>query len=205
MSKRGLLLVVSAPSGTGKDTVARRLLEKEPNLVKSISATTRSPREGEADGKDYFFLTTEAFEELARRDGLMERAVYNGNQYGTPRDYADRMRSEGRDVVLVIDVAWGLNLKRMGEDAVYICILPPSLDELRRRLICRGTEDDKVIQQRLDWTGEELNKLVHYDYLVVNDDIDRAAEAIRTILGASRMAMKRNMDIMEDIRGGIAK
>lgn len=199
MTNKGLLLILSGPSGAGKGTVVRRLLEKDPGLRLSVSATTRAPRPGETDGKEYHFLTRERFQELARAGEMLESAQYCGNCYGTPLGPILDWTSRGYDVILEIEVQGGAQVKEKHPDAVGIFVLPPSLAELERRLRMRGTEPDETVRNRLITARGEIGKARCYDYLVVNDDVDSAAERILGIMAAEKSSSRRNAELIERI------
>ncbi|MBQ1767797.1 MAG: guanylate kinase, partial [Oscillospiraceae bacterium] len=169
--KRGKLYIVSGPSGCGKSTVLREVFAHRRNIFFSVSATTRGPREGEKDGKDYFFITREEFERLIAEGELLEHAKYVSNYYGTPRKPVEAMLSEGSDVVLDIEVQGAAQVKEKMPEAVSFFIMPPSLEELERRLRGRGTETDEKIRSRLDQAEREMAESGRYDYIVVNDDV----------------------------------
>ena len=188
MADRGLLVVLSGPSGTGKGTVIRKLLEDNPQVRLSISATTRNPREGEQHGEHYFFLTREEFESLIAKDAVLEYAEYCGRYYGTPKDPVEEWRNEGNDVLLEIEVQGGEQLKKKCPDGVTIFLLPPSVEELENRLRGRGTENEETIQKRLTTAKEELKQADCYDYNVVNTDVAEAAAEIMEILRKERAA-----------------
>ena len=180
-SKGNVLAVISGPSGVGKGTVIKRMFEMCPALCESVSCTTRPPREGEQDGREYFFITHARFEEMIQRGELLEYSSHFGNYYGTPRAFVEQ-KLKTCDVILEIDVDGALQVKAAHPSAVLIMILPPSMEELERRLKLRGTESDEKIAQRLARAGYELSKKDKYDYCVVNDDVDRAAERILNII-----------------------
>lgn len=188
MADRGLLVVLSGPSGTGKGTVIRKLLEDNPQVRLSISATTRNPREGEQHGEHYFFLTREEFESLIAKDAVLEYAEYCGRYYGTPKDPVEEWRNEGNDVLLEIEVQGGEQVKKKCPDGVTIFLLPPSVEELENRLRGRGTENEETIQKRLTTAKEELKQADCYDYNVVNTDVAEAAAEIMEILRKERAA-----------------
>ena len=172
MNNQGILVVVSGFSGAGKGTLIKALLEKYDNYALSISATTRQPREGEADGREYFFVTREKFEQMIRDKQLIEYAQYVNNYYGTPREYVARKMAEGQDVILEIEIQGALKIKEQFPEALLLFVVPPSAGELRRRLIRRGTESMEVIQARLCRAADEAQGMSSYHYLLVNDDID---------------------------------
>ena len=180
-SKGNVLAVISGPSGVGKGTVIKRMFEMCPALCESVSCTTRPPREGEQDGREYFFITHARFEEMIQRGELLEYSSHFGNYYGTPRAFVEH-KLKTCDVILEIEVDGALQVKAAHPSAVLIMILPPSMEELERRLKLRGTESDEKIAQRLARAGYELSKKDKYDYCVVNDDVDRAAERILNII-----------------------
>ena len=180
-TKGNVLAVISGPSGVGKGTVIKRMFEMCPALCESVSCTTRPPREGEQDGREYFFITHARFEEMIQRGELLEYSSHFGNYYGTPRAFVEH-KLKTCDVILEIEVDGALQVKAAHPSAVLIMILPPSMEELERRLKLRGTESDEKIAQRLARAGYELSKKDKYDYCVVNDDVDRAAERILNII-----------------------
>ena len=180
-TKGNVLAVISGPSGVGKGTVIKRMFEMCPALCESVSCTTRPPREGEQDGREYFFITHARFEEMIQRGELLEYSSHFNNYYGTPRAFVEQKLKTG-DVILEIEVDGALQVKAAHPSAVLIMILPPSMEELERRLKLRGTESDEKIAQRLARAGYELSKKDKYDYCVVNDDVDRAAERILNII-----------------------
>ena len=182
MKNKGLLIVYTGASGVGKGTIMKKLLAKNPNLRLSVSATTRAPREGEVDGREYYFVTHEQFDELIAQDGFLEHAEYVGNKYGTPKAAVFKMLDEGLDVILEIEVKGFLQIKKACPDCVTIFIAPPSFEELQARLRGRGTEDEEVIAARLETAKNELQSQDLFDYVVVNDDADRAADEVLSII-----------------------
>ena len=183
---KGMLYVISAPSGCGKGTILERILS-EGDYYYSVSATTRAPREGETDGVNYLFKSRAEFEELIASDGVLEYAEYCGNYYGTPLKPITDCINGGRDVILEIEVQGALKVKEKCPEAVLIFILPPSLEELRRRLNKRGTEAEEVIAKRVDAAEKEIGQSVHYDFLMVNADLDDAVSDMRAILRAAKL------------------
>jgi guanylate kinase len=185
-TKRGLLIVISGPSSVGKDTMIRGLLELDHNLVYSVSGTTRRPRPGEVPDKNYTFLTREQFEELVKKGAFLEHATYNGNLYGTFRDRVERARSEGRDVVLKIDVQGAEQVRAKVPDGVFIFLAPPSIDELVRRQIKRNTESVEDMESRRLIATREMEYASRYDHVVVNDDVERATREVLVIIRDAR-------------------
>ena len=189
---KGVLTVVSGFSGSGKGTIMKALLKKYDNYALSISATTRSPREGERNGREYFFKTKEEFQRLIEEDQLIEYAQYVENYYGTPREYVERCLDDGKDVILEIEVQGARKVKEKIPEAVLIFVTPPSAEELRARLVGRGTESMEVIESRLSRANEEAVVMPDYDYLLVNDDLEQCVEAMHGIIQAERCKMRRN-------------
>ncbi|MCI6088033.1 MAG: guanylate kinase [Absicoccus porci] len=181
--KRGLLIILSGPSGVGKGTI-RKYFEKDDrlNLAYSTSMTTRSPRQGEKDGVDYFFTTKEKFEEAIKNGELLEYAEFVGNYYGTPLNEVERLRNEGKNVLLEIEVQGATQVQKRCPDALSIFIIPPSMDELERRIRGRRSEPEEIIQQRLAKASHEMKMIPNYKYIVCNDDPKLAAELIKTII-----------------------
>lgn len=186
MADKGLLVVLSGPSGTGKGTVIRQILEDNQQVRLSVSATTRQPREGENHGEHYFFVSREEFETMIQDNAVLEYAEYCGRYYGTPKAPIDNWRANGDDVILEIEVQGGAQVKEKCPDCVTIFILPPSEEELENRLRGRGTEDEETIQKRLAAAKEELKEADRYDYNVVNNDVAETAAEIMEILRRER-------------------
>jgi guanylate kinase len=182
----GRLFVVSGPSGVGKDTVLERFLPTLDRVVLNISATTRAPRPGEAEGRPYFFRSVSEFREMVERDEFLEYARVNGNLYGTPRAWVDQQCRAGTDVILKIDVQGGLAVRTKVRHAVLVFLMPPSVQELERRLRSRSTESEDEITTRLLDARSELQQIPNYDYALVNDNVDRAADLLRAIFLAER-------------------
>ncbi|TCI31797.1 guanylate kinase [Exiguobacterium sp. SL-10] len=190
--ERGLLIVLSGPSGVGKGTVCRVLREEEGNnLQYSVSATTRKPREGEVEGVHYFFKTREQFEDMIEHDQLLEHAEFVGNYYGTPVEWVRETLESGRDVILEIEVQGAFQVKERFPEAVFLFLAPPSLQELRNRLVGRGTESEDVIKQRLLVAREEIELMDAYDYVVTNDEVDKAIDRIKAIVTAEHCKRER--------------
>jgi len=188
---KGLLIVLSGPSGVGKGTVCQLLRQRAENLVYSVSATTRAPRPGEVDGVNYFFKTRQEFENMISRDELLEWAEYVGNYYGTPAHFVYKMLDEGKDVILEIDVQGAMKVKQKYPDAVFIFLAPPSLAELEKRITGRGTDDESTIRRRMSEALNEIRLMEHYDYIVVNDQIDCACRRIMSIIEAEHCKRER--------------
>ncbi len=184
MNKQRCLLVVSGPSGAGKDTVVSRLMQLHPEIELSVSATTRAPRAGEAEGVNYYFLTDEAFEAKIRRGEMLEYAGYCGRYYGTPKSEVDGRLEAGVTVVLVIEVQGAANIKRLYPESTLIFLMPPGIEELRARLLGRGTETAEAVERRLERAKEEMAHAGEYDFTVVNREVDACAEEIWRILRA---------------------
>lgn len=199
MKPQGVLLVLSGPSGAGKGTICEQLLNKRKNLAYSVSATTRAPRKGEVDGRDYFFVTIEKFKEMIANNELLEHAEIYGNYYGTPRSYVMSILDEGRDVVLEIDPQGALQVKESFPDAVFVFVVPPSLDELSKRIYKRGTDSEEVIKRRLSAATSELAYASKYDYIVVNDEVEKATNKVSNILDAERNRAVRTFFIVNEI------
>ena len=184
--KRGLLIVISGPSGVGKDTLIRRLLELDPNLVYSVSGTTRRPRQDEKPDENYTFLTREKFEQLVAEGAFLEHANYNGHLYGTFRDRVERARNSGSDVVLKIDVQGAEQVRRLVGDAVSIFVVAPSEQELEHRQEERGSESPQDLASRREIAKREMTYAARYEHVVTNDDVDRAVREILQIIDAAR-------------------
>lgn len=191
---RGLLIVISGASGTGKGTVCKKILADLPQVAYSISATTRKPRPGEVDGKEYYFLSVDEFKAWIAEEKFLEYAEVYGNYYGTPFNKIEERLNRGEDIILEIDVQGALNVKKKCPEGVYIFLLPPSLKELKRRIEGRGTETPESLARRLKNAIAEIKIGLEYDYVVVNDTIDNAAEQIKAILTAERLKVFRNAD-----------
>lgn len=186
MKKRGLLLVLSGPSGAGKGTVCRALLKNEPSLCLSVSATTRPPRPGEVDNVDYFFLDSEIFNKMIKDGEFLEYAQVYNNYYGTPQPFVEESLKEGHDIILEIDIQGALQVKEKYPEAVLIFIAPPSKFDLKKRLFSRGADAREVIEKRLHCASDEMKLADRYDYIVVNDQVIRAVERIRSIIIAEK-------------------
>lgn len=197
---KGILIVLSGFSGAGKGTLMKELLKTYDNYALSISMTTRNPRPGEEDGREYFFSTREAFEEKIAQNGLIEYAEYCGNYYGTPRDYVERMLKEGKDVILEIEIQGMRKVKKMFPQMLSLFVTPPSAAELERRLRGRGTETEEVIRKRLGRASEESCGVEDYDYIVINDRLEECVKEIHGIVQAAKRASGRNMEFINQIR-----
>ena len=205
MKKQGTLVVVSGFAGTGKGTVMKELLKRYDSYALSISATTRNPRPGEVDGREYFFKTTEEFEQMIKDNEFVEHACYVGNYYGTPKKYVQEQLAEGKDVILEIEIQGALNIKSQFPNALLLFIAPPSADVLKERLVGRGTETQEVIEQRLARAVEESMGIENYDYLVVNDDLDECVENVHQMIQSAGWKMSRRLEDVEELRKQISK
>ncbi|MCR5304568.1 MAG: guanylate kinase [Lachnospiraceae bacterium] len=203
MNSNGIIAVVSGFAGTGKGTVMKKLVEEYDHYALSISMTTRTPRPGEVDGREYFFTDEESFTKAVKEDKLIEHACYCGKYYGTPREYVDKQLQNGKDVLLEIDIQGALQIKQRFPDSYLIFIMPPSSEELVRRLKGRGTETDEQIKNRLKRAGEESEGIEKYDAIVVNEDIAECASDINRLIEASRFRPSHNEDFIRSVREGI--
>lgn len=200
MEQKGILMVLSGFSGAGKGTLIKELLKKYDHYALSVSMTTRSPREGEREGVEYFFTDREHFEETIRRDGLLEYASYCGNYYGTPRAYVESQLAAGRNVILEIEIQGALKVREKFPESLLIFLTPPNAGELKRRLEERGTEDAEAIARRLARAAEESEGVEAYDYIVVNDNLEECVEEVHRLVGASRRAPVRSSRFIREIR-----
>ena len=199
MNKSGLLVVVSGPSGCGKGTVLKQLIENDEHVFYSVSATTRSPRVGEVDGVNYYFISKEQFEEKIASGGMLEYASYVGNYYGTPKQAVEEKCAAGYDVILEIEVQGAMQLREKCPDAVFVFIIPPSMEELEHRLVNRQTETQEVIQNRLNTARTELKFAPKYDYIVVNQTVEQAVSDIRAILQAEKCRSNRMENQLNEV------
>ncbi len=200
MEKKGILVVLSGFSGAGKGTIVNELLRRYDNYALSISATTRKPREGEADGREYFFKTVEEFEQMISGDALIEHACYVGNYYGTPRAYVERQLSLGKDVILEIELQGALKVREKYPEALLLFVSPPSAQVLRERLLKRGTEDRRAVGERLARAVEEAGGAEAYDYFVINDDLGKCVERLHEIIQSEHCRVFRNKELLRIIR-----
>ncbi len=197
---KGILVVFSGFSGAGKGTVIKRLMEKYDNYALSISATTRAPRPGEEDGREYFFRTQDEFEKLIREDALLEYARYVENYYGTPRSYVEEQLQAGRNVILEIEIQGAMKIKEKIPEALLIFVTPPTVQELERRLTDRGTETAQVIAERLARAGEEAKGMDQYDYILVNDTVEECVDHLHQIIVSEHSRGSRNAEFIADIQ-----
>lgn len=202
MKRKGCLIVVSGPSGTGKGTVCSALLEKYKEIAYSISATTRQPRTGEVDGVNYYFLAKNVFEKMIEDGELLEWAEVYGNYYGTPLKKIQERLADGQDILLEIDTQGAMSVKEKFPDEIYIYIMPPSLKELERRLKTRGTDSAESIECRLKSAAGEMEIAERYNYIVVNAQVEQAVEQIAAIVDAEHCRVGRNKEIIDNIKEG---
>ena len=200
--RRGFLLVLSSPSGAGKTTIARRLIAAEPGLTLSVSVTTRRPRQGEIDGRDYIFIDRERFDEMMARDEFLEHAIVFGNSYGTPRGPIEEALAGGRDIVGDVDWQGAQQLvKRIPDDLVSVFVLPPSRDALAVRLRSRAQDSPTVVAARMATSAEEMSHWSEYDFVIINNDIDESVAQARAILIAERLRRTRQTGLADFVRG----
>ncbi|WP_394182134.1 guanylate kinase [Yoonia maritima] len=202
MSRRGLLIILSSPSGAGKSTLAGRLRNWDDSLRFSVSATTREPREGEENGKDYFFVSVPEFQEQVASGDMLEHARVFGNYYGSPKAPVQAAIEAGRDVLFDIDWqgAQQISNSALQEHVLSIFILPPSITELHRRLVSRGQDAPEVIEKRMQKSWDEISHWDGYDYVLVNDDLDATEERLKTIISAERLRRSQQPDLVNHVR-----
>lgn len=203
MERKGLLIVVSGFAGSGKGTLMKRLVEDYEGYALSVSMTTRNPRPGEVHGREYFFVSKEEFEQKIDEGGLIEYASYVENYYGTPRDYVEEQMAAGKDVLLEIEIQGALKVKKRFPDAVLIFVLPPSVEELYRRLKNRGTETEDVIRKRMSRAREEAGVIGKYDYIVINDEIEESVKTLHGLIEAAHQATGRNEEFIRGIQSAL--
>ena len=202
MTKKGLLIVLSGPSGAGKGPICREWLDKHPQAVLSISATTRAPRPGEQDGTNYFFRDLDTFDRMIENGEFLEYARVYDNYYGTPRKYVQQHLLAGKDVILEIDIQGALQVKERFDEGIFIFIVPPTMEELKKRITDRGTEDPETIFKRFNSAFEEVNFISRYNYVVINDTVGHAVEKIEAIIIAEKCRVDRNKDMTQILQGG---
>ena len=200
MEEKGILIVVSGFSGSGKGTIMKELLKKYENYALSISATTRNPRVGEENGREYFFKSVEEFEKMIAKDELIEYAKYVDNYYGTPREYVEEQMKAGKDVILEIEIQGALKVREKCPDALLLFVTPPSAQELKKRLVNRGTETMDVIEFRMNRAKEEALGMDQYDYLIINDDLQECVEEVHRIIQGEHRRSFRNYAFIEQMK-----
>ena len=203
MKHRGILTVLSGFSGSGKGTIMKELLSRRQGYALSVSATTRQPREGEVHGREYFFVSQERFQEMIRQGELLEYAQYVDNYYGTPRSYVLEQLEQGKDVILEIEIQGALKVKKRFPDALLLFVTPPSAQELKRRLVGRGTETLEVINARLHRAAEEASGMEAYDYLLVNDEIDRCVRQMHSLIQLQHLRTGYHLDFLNQMRDAL--
>ena len=194
-SEKGNLIVISGPSGAGKGSIIHELLEKNDNIWLSISMTSREIRKNDIPDKTYYFVTRDEFEDKIKNGEFLEYAIYNGNYYGTPKDKISDKLNEGKDVILEIEIQGALKVKELIPEAIFIFIMPPSMDELRRRLVNRGTDSFEKLLNRFKTAYREINEVTKYNYVVVNDDLDKAVDKVNAIFLSERCRVDRIEDV----------
>ena len=202
MRHKGILIVVSGFSGAGKGTLMKKLVQEYDDYALSISATTRAPRPGEEDGREYFFLTKDVFEEKIAEDGLIEYACYCDNYYGTPRDYVEKQLAAGKDVILEIEIQGALKIRKQFPTALLLFVMPPDAEELKHRLTGRGTETAEVIDKRMARAVEEAEGIEEYDYIVVNDDLETCVKELQERNNVTSILHRFNESRKQRDRGG---
>lgn len=200
MAEKGILTVVSGFSGAGKGTVMKALTESFEGYALSVSATTRDPRPGEQDGREYFFRTEEQFQKMIAEDALIEYACYVNHSYGTPREYVESRLAEGKDVLLEIEIQGALKVKERYPDALLVFIMPPTAAELKARLIGRGTETEEIVKQRLKRAAEEAKSMEAYDYILVNDTVEACKERLHHLIQSQHMKAAANRDRIDRMK-----
>ena len=200
---KGLLIVISGPSGAGKGTICKRFMEKNKEVVLSVSATTRLPRQGEVDGVNYHFMTKEQFKDKIKSDDFLEYAEVYDNFYGTPKSNVNELLESGKDVILEIDIQGALKVKENAEDGIFIFILPPSMEELKQRIIKRGSETEESLMKRFKSAYKEINFVSKYNYAVVNDEVETAVEKLESIITAEKCRVDRIKHSILDSKEGI--
>lgn len=204
MADRGILVVVCGFSGAGKGTLMKRLMEKYDNYALSVSATTRDPRPGEEHGREYFFHTKKEFEELILEDALIEYAQYVDNYYGTPKAYVEKQLNMGKDVILEIEIQGALKVKKKMPNTLLLFVTPPNAEELKHRLVNRGTESMDVIESRLSRASEEAKGMSEYDYILINDVIEECVDNMHSIIQSQHDAVKNRQEFIKEITEEIA-
>lgn len=195
----GLFIVISGPSGAGKSTITKELIQSNNNLKLSISMTTRKPRIGEVDGREYYFVSEEEFKENIRNNNFLEYAiVHHDNYYGTPKASVEKYLTKGRDVILEIDINGALQIKENHKKAIFIFVLPPNMEELKRRLIKRGTESKEKILERFKTAYREINEITNYNYVIINDDLEIAVNKVKAIIEAEYCRVERIEEVIHE-------
>lgn len=200
---KGLLIVISGPSGAGKGTICKSFMERNKEVVLSVSATTRSPRKGEVDGVNYHFMTKEQFKEKIEADDFLEYAEVYDNFYGTPKSNVEELLESGKDVILEIDIQGALKVKENAEEGIFIFILPPSMEELKQRIIKRGSETEESLMKRFKSAYKEINFVSKYNYAVVNDEVETAVEKLESIITAEKCRVDRIKETILDSKEGL--
>lgn len=199
MSREGLLIVVCGPSGVGKGTLLSKILNEDKKIMFSVSATTREPRQGENEGIDYFFKTKVQFEDMIKNDDLLEWVKYCDNYYGTPKAFIDSSISDGNDVILDIEVEGAMRVKEKYPECILVFVVPPTIEELKKRIEKRGSESSISVSKRLKRAEEELNYIDKYDYVIVNDDVNEAINELKSIIVAEKLKISRNHETINII------
>ena len=200
MNKRGTLFVITGPSGAGKGTILREVIRSLDRLYFSVSATTRAPRPGEVDGVNYYFVSREEFEKMIEQEKMIEYANYVGNYYGTPKEYVESKLSEGKDVILEIEIQGALKVKEQFPQTLLLFVTPPNATILKERLVGRGTETMEVIEQRMSRAAEEAEGISSYDYILVNDDLQTCVKQMHNIIQSEHYKTHRNVEFMTQIK-----